>query len=82
MSRIPDTSIGDALYDAIAKFLDGLGMPRGLTAVGYTKNDLEKLVKGAVPQRRLLNLAPNIGNVDEEEGKEHLRSILDNSMSY
>lgn len=82
ISRLPDSSIGEALYDAIAKFLDGLGMPRGLNAVGYTKNDLENLVKGAIPQRRLLSLAPNIGNVDEEEGKEHLRWILDHSMSY
>ncbi|GJJ07159.1 hypothetical protein Clacol_001359 [Clathrus columnatus] len=82
ISRLPDDSIGSALFDAIAKFLDGLGLPRGLTAVGYTKNDLERLVDGTIPQRRVLDLAPGIGNVVGEDGREHLRSILEGAMSY
>lgn len=31
---IPDRDIGAHLYEAIARFLDGLGVPRGLKAVG------------------------------------------------
>ena len=35
VSRIPDSELGAHLYEAIARFLDGLGAPRGLKAVGY-----------------------------------------------
>lgn len=34
ISAIPDSDIGLHLYEAIARFLDGLGVPRGLKAVG------------------------------------------------
>jgi len=33
--KIPDSEIGAYLYEAIARFLDGLGVPRGLKAIGY-----------------------------------------------
>lgn len=39
-------------------------------------------MEGTIPQRRVLDLAPGIGNVMGEDGREHLRSILENSMSY
>ena len=74
--------MGDALYDSIARFLDGLGLPRGLTAIGYTAADLDKLVEGTIPQRRVLDLAPGIGDVAGADGREHLRSILEGAMSY
>lgn len=32
--RIPDSEIGAHLYESIARFLDNLGVPRGLKAVG------------------------------------------------
>jgi hydroxyacid-oxoacid transhydrogenase len=35
ITRIPDADIGAHLYEAIARFLDGLGVPRGLKAIGY-----------------------------------------------
>lgn len=34
ITRMPDSEIGAHLYEAIARFLDGLGVPRGLKAVG------------------------------------------------
>ncbi|KAG5646555.1 hypothetical protein DXG03_002858 [Asterophora parasitica] len=34
ITRISDRDIGAHLYEAIARFLDGLGVPRGLKAVG------------------------------------------------
>lgn len=61
ISRLPDHQVGAKLFDEIAKFLDGLGVPRGLKAVGYTQADVGRLVEGTLPQRRVLDLAPGIG---------------------
>ena len=74
--------MGAALYDAIARFLDGLGIPRGLTSIGYTRADIDRLVEGTIPQRRVLDLAPGIGDVAGADGREHLRRILEGAMSY
>ncbi|KAL5530055.1 hypothetical protein ACEPAF_6312 [Sanghuangporus sanghuang] len=82
ISRIPDADIGSHLYDAIARFLDGLGVPRGLEAVGYSAADIPRLVQGTLPQRRVLDLAPGIGDVVGEDGKEALTGILEGAMNY
>jgi len=82
ITSIPDSEIGCYLYEAIAGFLDGLGVPRGLKAVGYTKDDIPGLVEGTIPQRRVLDLAPNIGNVVGEDGREHLTRIMEASLEY
>ncbi|KAH8830865.1 alcohol dehydrogenase [Flagelloscypha sp. PMI_526] len=80
IARIPDEEIGVYLYEAIAKFLDGLGsVPRGLKAIGYTTSDIPALVDGAIPQRRVLDLAPGLNEMDR---REHLSSILERSMEY
>lgn len=82
ISSIPDSEIGAHLYESIARFLDGVNVPRGLKAVGYTKDDVPRLVDGTIPQRRVLDLAPNIGDVAGEDGREHLTRILDASLEY
>ncbi|EJD01503.1 iron-containing alcohol dehydrogenase 1 [Fomitiporia mediterranea MF3/22] len=82
VSRIPDTDVGAHLYDAIAGFLDSLGVPRGLKAVGYSKADVPRLVQGTLPQRRVLDLAPGIGDVVGEDGKEALTGILEGALEY
>lgn len=56
-SRLPDSDIGPLLHDRIARFLVGLDVPRGLSAIGYKNGDVDDLVKGALPQRRVLDLA-------------------------
>ena len=61
IANIPDRSLGDHLYEAIAEFTSELGVPRGLNAVGYGSKDVEMLVQGTLPQRRVLDLAPGIG---------------------
>lgn len=82
ISRIPDHEIGAYLYEAIARFLDGLGVPRGLKAVGYAHSDIDALVTGTLPQRRVLDLAPGIGDVAGTDGREHLSRIIERSMEY
>jgi len=82
ITRIPDSEIGAHLYEAIARFLDGLGVPRGLKAVGYTASDVAMLVEGTLPQRRVLDLAPGIGDIVGEDGREYLTKIMENSLEY
>ena len=47
-SKTSDADLAALLYDSVAKFLDGLNVPRGLKAVGYNAQDVEKLVRGAM----------------------------------
>ena len=82
ITAIPDNAVGAHLFEAIARFLDGLNVPRGLKAVGYTKSDIPALVEGTIPQRRVLDLAPGIGDIAGEDGREHLTKIIENSMEY
>ncbi|KAG8923385.1 hypothetical protein FRC01_012823 [Tulasnella sp. 417] len=82
ISRLPNQEVGKRLYDEIARFLDGLGVPRGLKAVGYNKGDVQRLVEGTLPQRRVLDLAPGIGDVVGEDGAEHLTGIMEDSLEY
>lgn len=43
LDRVSDESIGDVLGTEIMRFLDGLGVPRGLAAVGYANGDVGKV---------------------------------------
>ncbi|KAK4056198.1 hypothetical protein OIO90_002639 [Microbotryomycetes sp. JL221] len=78
-SRVPDSDLGMLLHDRIARFLVGLDVPRGLKAIGYQDSDNADLVKGTLPQRRVLDLAPGFtGN----EGREELSRIIEHAMSF
>ena len=58
----PDTSTRDlgrdALPDALRRLMRDIGFPNGLAAVGYSENDVAKLVEGTMKQQRLLATAP------------------------
>lgn len=49
---------GDALSEHLVDLMKNTGMPNGLQDVGYDDGDLERLTDGAIPQRRLLDMAP------------------------
>ena len=74
ISRMPDSDIGPLLHDRIARFLVELDVPRGLKKLGYKDSDVPELVEGALPQRRVLDLAPGFGDND---GKEELGRIIE-----
>ncbi|CAH7690091.1 iron-containing alcohol dehydrogenase-domain containing protein [Phakopsora pachyrhizi] len=74
--RISDSDLGSLVHDRIAEFLVGLGLPRGLKGIGYSKGDVDQLVAGTLPQKRVLDLAP--GNTEEES----LRAILKDAMEF
>ena len=67
------------MYDRIAEFLARLNVPRGLKAIGYQNSHIADLVKGTLPQRRVLDLAPGIGDVHGSDGHEHLTRIIEKS---
>lgn len=43
LSRVRDEDLGMVLREEIQKFLDLLGVPRGLSQVGYTSGDVERV---------------------------------------
>jgi hydroxyacid-oxoacid transhydrogenase len=53
-----------------------LNIPNGLSAVGYTKADIPKLVEGTLPQQRIIKLSPR------PVGPEELAKIFDDAMGY
>lgn len=77
-------SAGEILSDALKNFLyNQLGdQPRGIEALGFRANDIESLVEGAVPQRRVLNLAPEIHSLDDGRLREGLSGILEESLRF
>ena len=49
---------GEILAGKLASLMSALGMPNGLTEIGYGEGDLDALVRGAAAQKRLLSNAP------------------------
>lgn len=62
-SHTDDMPSSEALSNQIIKLMRATGMPNGLTALGYTADDVPSLVEGSIVQRRLMDNAPVI--VDE-----------------
>ena len=50
---------GEVLAETMAGLMRDIGAPNGIGGVGYTLDDVADLVKGAAPQRRLLDNAPS-----------------------
>lgn len=66
---------GEILANAFINFMKKTGMPNGLSAVGYTVKDVDKLVEGTLPQRRVLNISPRPVTADD------LRALFLESMT-
>lgn len=49
---------GKALREAFIRFMQSIGLPNGLQAVGYTAADIPALTEGTLKQKRLLAIAP------------------------
>lgn len=75
-------SAGEVLAEALSNFLVGLGdQPRGLKALGFGAGDVDTLVEGTLPQKRVLMLAPGLSEEVNEE-KEQLRGLFEEAMVY
>ena len=75
-------SAGEVLADAISDFLVKLGdQPRGLKALGFDAGDVEGLVEGTLPQKRVLMLAPNLAEEVQQE-RQQLKGLFEDAMVY
>jgi hydroxyacid-oxoacid transhydrogenase len=66
---------GDLLAATIAGLMRRTGMPNGLSAVGYSPADVDRLVEGTLPQHRVTKLSPR------PAGAEDLRALFLESMT-
>jgi hydroxyacid-oxoacid transhydrogenase len=58
VSRAKPADAGAILADQLIAFLQRLGLPNGLGALGYTRSDIPALVQGTLPQHRVTKLSP------------------------
>jgi hydroxyacid-oxoacid transhydrogenase len=56
---------GDILAGAIVELMRKVGMPNGLSAIGYGPADVDKLVEGTLPQHRVTKLSPRPAEADD-----------------
>ena len=82
ISTVKRESAGEVLGEAVADFLVKMGdQPRGLKQLGFEAKDVDGLVEGTLPQKRVLMLAPGLAEEVNEE-REQLRGLFEEAMSY
>ena len=69
-----DADAGRILSDRVVWFMERLGVPNGLKAVGYTSDDIPMLVAGTLPQHRVTKLSPR------PAGAEELAALFEDAM--
>jgi hydroxyacid-oxoacid transhydrogenase len=65
VSGVRKDDAGKCLADAIARFVQNLGIPNGLSAIGYSSSDIPALVEGTLPQHRVTKLSPRPAGPEE-----------------
>jgi hydroxyacid-oxoacid transhydrogenase len=65
MTTAKAADAGRILADRITWFMERLGVPNGLRAVGYTSADIPALVDGTLPQHRVTSLSPRPAGPDD-----------------
>ena len=63
----PDAEAGGILAEAVVAMMKQLEMPNGLSAVGFTEDDIPGLVEGTLPQHRVTKLSPRPAERDDLE---------------
>lgn len=74
ISDAPPEVAGELVADRVIHFMKLTDMPNGLSAVGYTADDIPALVKGTLPQHRVTKLSPI------EAGELELTKLFEDSM--
>ena len=66
---------GKVLADQIITFMQRLKVPNGLSAIGYSSEDIPALVEGTLPQHRVTKLSPR------PAGPEELAAMFEDAMT-
>jgi len=74
VSQAKPADAGRILADCITSFMERLGIPNGLSAIGYTQEDIPALVRGTLPQHRVTKLSPR------PVGEEELTSMFEEAL--
>jgi len=74
ISKAKPEDAGNILADRLVELMQRLKVPNGLSAVGYTKDDIPALVEGTLPQHRVIKLSP------VPVGREELTRLFEQSM--
>jgi hydroxyacid-oxoacid transhydrogenase len=75
VTGVRDADAGQVVADRITWFMERLGVPNGLKAVGYSSADIPVLVEGTLPQHRVTKLSPRPAGPDE------LAQLFENAMT-
>jgi alcohol dehydrogenase class IV len=67
---------GEVLSTRITELMKATGIPNGLAAVGYGKQDMDTLVEGSFVQKGLINNAPR------ETSKAQLHSLYTTALTH
>jgi hydroxyacid-oxoacid transhydrogenase len=65
ISRASPEDAGEVLARAVVELMRTVGMPNGLSAVGYGPEDVDKLVEGTLPQHRVTKLSPRPASAED-----------------
>jgi hydroxyacid-oxoacid transhydrogenase len=65
VTGVKEADAGKVLADRLTWFMNCLGVPNGLKALGYTTSDIPALVEGTLPQHRVTKLSPRPAGPDE-----------------
>ena len=76
VANVPPEEAGDALADAVISLMKRTEMPSGLAEVGFTVQDIDKLVEGTLPQRRVTSLSPRPFTAKD------LKALFDGALKY
>jgi len=67
---------GRILSELVIYYMKRLNIPNGLSAIGYTRDDIPHLVQGTLPQHRVIKLSRR------PVGEEELTQIFQDAMGY
>lgn len=55
---------GPIIHDVMCELMQKMEIPNGISSLGYNSSDIDNLIKGTMPQRRVLDLSPIEVNED------------------
>jgi hydroxyacid-oxoacid transhydrogenase len=76
VTNVRTEDAGEILAGAVISLMRKAGMPSGLTEVGFTEKDIDRLVEGTLPQKRVTGLSPR------PFSPEDLKALFKDALRY